>query len=87
MLSIPCPHCGPRDEVEFTYGGPSHVARPELSATDREWTDYLYFRINPKGPYRERWLHSFGCGRWFNVIRDTTTNEIQRVYLMGETAQ
>jgi len=36
MLLIPCPYCGARDETEFTYGGPSHVTRPELTASDRE---------------------------------------------------
>lgn len=85
MLYIPCPFCGPRDETEFTYGGPSHVTRPDLSCTDREWTQYLYTRANTKGAYRERWLHSFGCGRWFNVLRDTTTHEIRQIYQMGES--
>jgi heterotetrameric sarcosine oxidase delta subunit len=87
MLSIPCPFCGRRDETEFTYGGSTHVTRPELSSTDREWTHYLYHRENTKGPYRERWLHIFGCGRWFNVQRDTTTHEILKSYPMGESDQ
>jgi heterotetrameric sarcosine oxidase delta subunit len=87
MLNIPCPYCGPRDEVEFHYGGPSHVTRPELTVTDREWTHYLYFRENPKGLYRERWLHLAGCGQWFNVLRDTVTHEIHKVYLMGDSGQ
>jgi heterotetrameric sarcosine oxidase delta subunit len=85
MLYIACPYCGHRDETEFTYGGPSHVTRPELSSSDREWTHYLYHRQNPKGPYRERWLHRFGCGQWFNVLRDTYTHEILEVYLMGQS--
>jgi sarcosine oxidase, subunit delta len=84
MLNIPCPHCGLRDETEFSYGGPAHLARPELNCTDRDWTRYLYHRQNAKGPYRERWLHSFGCGRWFHVLRDTTTHEILEVYLMDQ---
>ena len=29
MLSIPCPECGPRDEIEFHYGGQAHIAYPE----------------------------------------------------------
>jgi heterotetrameric sarcosine oxidase delta subunit len=86
MLRIPCPHCGNRDETEFTYGGPAHITRPELTATDQEWTRYLYHRANPKGAYRERWWHTFGCGRWFNALRDTTNNEFLDVYLIGETA-
>ena len=28
MLSIPCPHCGPRDETEFKYGGQAGIAYP-----------------------------------------------------------
>jgi len=85
MLNIPCPYCGPRDEIEFTYGGLAHLMRPKLTCTDREWTHYLYHRENPNGPYRERWWHSFGCGRWFNMLRDTTTHEILKAYRMGES--
>ena len=29
MIRIECPWCGPRSEEEFTYGGPSHIVRPE----------------------------------------------------------
>jgi len=28
MLLINCPHCGPRDESEFSCGGEAHIARP-----------------------------------------------------------
>ena len=28
MLLITCPWCGPRDEVEFHYGGQAGVAHP-----------------------------------------------------------
>jgi heterotetrameric sarcosine oxidase delta subunit len=87
MLRIPCPYCGPRDEAEFNYGGPTHIRRPELSATDTEWSHYLYFRENPKGAYRERWFHFAGCGQWFNVLRDTVTHEIHQVYLMGASGE
>jgi heterotetrameric sarcosine oxidase delta subunit len=86
MLLVPCPYCGPRDETEFTYGGPSHIARPDLDATDREWTRYLYHRDNPDGPFRERWLHTFGCARWFNAVRDTSTHEFLETYAMGVSA-
>jgi len=26
----------------------------------------------------ERWVHTAGCRRWFNVVRDTVTHEITR---------
>ena len=86
MLLIPCPWCGPRDEAEFHYGGQAHVPYPEdpSSLNDEEWAKYLFFRDNPKGPFAERWSHSAGCRRWFNAVRDTSTNEILTVYRAGE---
>ncbi|NEE20578.1 sarcosine oxidase subunit delta family protein [Streptomyces sp. SID7499] len=86
MLLIPCPWCGPRDEAEFHYGGQAHVPYPEAPAslTDEEWARYLFFRDNPRGPFAERWSHTAGCRRWFNAVRDTSTNEILTVYRTGE---
>ncbi|MDR3511205.1 MAG: sarcosine oxidase subunit delta [Caulobacteraceae bacterium] len=86
MLLIPCPWCGPRDEIEFRCGGQSHIQRPEPfdAVSDEAWADYLFTRINPKGVSYERWLHVFGCRQWFNVARDTRTHEIHAVYRMGE---
>ena len=83
MLRIPCPHCGVRDEPEFVFGGPTHVTRPELSASDAEWTDYLYIRENRVGLHYERWLHAFGCGRWFNALRHTVSDVFLRTYPAG----
>ena len=85
MLLISCPWCGPRDEVEFSCGGEAHIARPENpeALSDAAWADYLFNRTNPKGPHAERWVHTHGCRRWFNVVRDTATNEILAVYEMG----
>jgi sarcosine oxidase subunit delta len=86
MMQIPCVCCGPRDESEFICGGTSHMTRPELSASDAAWGDYLFFRDNPKGPHVERWRHVQGCGVWFNVVRNTVTHEISAVYAMSEAA-
>jgi sarcosine oxidase subunit delta len=83
MLRIPCPHCGVRDEPEFTFGGPSHVTRPAFDVPDALWTDYLFIRENPMGLFFERWCHTFGCNRWFNVARDTRTHAISLIYPMG----
>ena len=41
-------------------------------------------RSNPKGLHFERWRHTHGCGRWFNVARDTVSDQILKVYAMGE---
>ena len=86
MLLIRCPWCGERDEHEFSYGGEAHLARPEQphALSDEQWADYLFMRNNPKGPFRERWVHSAGCRRWFNIERDTLTHEITVIYKMGE---
>ena len=84
MLQITCPYCGCRDEPEFSFGGESHITRPAIDSSDAEWSDYLFNRKNPKGALYERWIHSFGCGRWFNVARDTLTHEIHVTYKMGE---
>ena len=60
MLRIPCPWCGPRDEIEFRYGGQAHVTYPvdPDALSDEEWADYLFMRDNPRGPFRERWFHA-----------------------------
>ncbi len=73
MLLIRCPWCGERDEVEFSYGGQAQVAYPTdpLATTDEEWSRYLFVRDNPKGLFRERWVHADGCRRWFELERDT----------------
>jgi sarcosine oxidase subunit delta len=86
MLLIDCPYCGPRPEIEFRAGGEAHIARPEDPALldDRRWAEYLFFRTNPKGLHTERWLHAHGCQRWFNALRDTVTDRIQRTYRIGE---
>ena len=86
MLLIACPWCGPREEIEFGYGGQAHVAYPEhpLDTDDATWGEYLFVRDNPKGPFAERWVHAAGCRRWFNVLRDTLTSEILAVYRIGE---
>lgn len=77
MMLINCPHCGPRNETEFHYGGQAHVAYPAdpYALTDQEWARYLFYRKNPKGAFAERWVHSLGCRKWFNAVRDTTTYE------------
>ena len=85
MLEIKCPYCGPRDEEEFSCGGEAHIARPlsENSLSDKDFADYLFYRDNPKGLFLERWRHTAGCRRWFNIARDTHTHHILEIYPMG----
>jgi sarcosine oxidase, subunit delta len=86
MMQLTCPWCGVRDEPEFVCGGTTHIVRPALIADDRAWGEYLFFRDNPKGVLRERWRHAYGCGQWFNIVRNTVTHEILSVYRMCEPA-
>jgi sarcosine oxidase subunit delta len=82
MLLIPCPYCGPRAEDEFVCGGEGHIDRPVPAETVSEtaWAEYLFYHDNPRGPLNERWLHAFGCGQWFHVVRDTATHAIGAPY-------
>lgn len=85
MFIIECPHCGPRDQIEFSYGGEAHRARPANSEqmTGEEWAEFLFMRTNTKGVFAERWNHAAGCRKWFNMLRNTATDEILAVYPTG----
>ncbi len=86
MLRIDCPWCGPRDEPEFRWGGEVPLVRPTPpeQISDQAWAEYLFFRTNPKGWVRERWLHAGGCRQWLIVVRHTVTHQIRFVSLVGE---
>ena len=76
MMLIPCPWCGPRSQLEFTYGGDATLRRPAADAPEAAWAEYVYLRDNPCGPHDELWYHGAGCRSWFSVRRDTRTHEI-----------
>ena len=86
MLLINCPFCGERDQSEFTNGGEAHIVRPGNSEemSDAEWADYVFMRSNTKGVFAERWMHTSGCRKWFNAVRNTATDEILAIYKSGE---
>lgn len=86
MLLIRCPYCGERPEIEFAYGGQAHLARPVKAETltDEEWAAFLYMRANTKGRHAERWRHVHGCARFFNAVRDTTSDRFMITYKTGE---
>ena len=88
MLLIHCPFCDmDRPEIEFHHAGQAHIARPDpVTASDDEWTAYLYLRDNQKGRHGERWCHTHGCGRYFNALRDTVTDQIEATYRPGDPA-
>jgi methylglutamate dehydrogenase subunit B len=85
MMLIPCPWCGPRNQVEFTYGGDATVRRPGADAPEAAWVEYIYVRDNPCGPHDELLLHSAGCRSWFKLRRDTRTHDILGSAPVGES--
>src|SRR3984957_5904836 len=86
MLLIVCPYCGKRPEIEFSYGGQAHLARPHHPSQldDQAWAEFLYMRANTKGVYAERWRHARGCGRFFNGLRDPAPGHFLAFYRTGE---
>ena len=85
-MRITCPHCGERDQSEFSYLGDATAVRPPTSAPVDAHFDYVYMRRNPAGEHRERWYHGFGCGAWLDVTRNTRTHEILAVAPAGQGA-
>ena len=88
MLLIECPYCGKRPELEFSHAGQAHIARAKnpSEVSVEAWTDFLYMRDNIKGVHAERWRHTHGCARFFNALRDTTTDHFLATYKAGEPA-
>lgn len=44
----------------------------------------MFDRENPIGLHAERWGHTYGCGQWFNMTRNTLTHDIDAVYAMTD---
>jgi heterotetrameric sarcosine oxidase delta subunit len=84
MLQIACPHCGIRDEAEFSYRGDATRARPAPDAGIDAFVDYVYTRSNPRGWQVEWWLHTAGCRAVLKVVRHTLTHEIRAVVAAHE---
>jgi sarcosine oxidase subunit delta len=80
---IQCPNCGQREALEFSNGG-EITRRAGDTSSEREFTDYLYFRENVNGWQTEWWLHRDGCRVWFLAERHTFTNVIRATYLPAD---
>ncbi|GJE15634.1 sarcosine oxidase subunit delta [Methylobacterium marchantiae] len=79
-MRIRCPHCGERDNGEFSYLGDAAPVRPDgPNASAEAMHDYVYLRDNPAGLHRELWYHAAGCRSWLVVTRDTRSHEIHEV--------
>ena len=85
MLKFICPICEiETDETELTPGGEAHLKRVGPGSSDQNFYTYLFERKNPRGIHFERWLHSYGCGKWFHVARCTKTMEVFGTYSAQE---
>jgi sarcosine oxidase subunit delta len=84
MLRLACPHCGPRDEVEFHYRGDASVTRPAADAAAEAFQAYVYERGNPAGWHLEWWQHVAGCRQTLKVLRHTVSHEVAAVGLPGD---
>jgi sarcosine oxidase subunit delta len=63
-----------RDENEFHCGGTTGTSPGRRwTAATRPGVRYLFFRDNPQGRTRRALAHTYGCGEWFNVQRDTVS--------------
>ncbi len=81
MLTLKCPYCDVQtDETELTAHGEAHVARAAPDANDDAFSAYLFERANPVGLHFEIWRHAYGCGKFFNVARNTKTHEVYGTY-------
>ena len=81
MLNFKCPNCDfIADETELSPGGEAHITREGPSSSDEEFFSYLFNRKNPRGVHFERWLHQYGCGKWFIAARCTLTMEVFGTY-------
>ena len=85
-MRITCPHCGERDQREFTYrGDATALARPAESDGPQAWDDYLHNRNNPAGLTWDMWYHT-PCATWLVVNRNTVTHEIIETKLASGAA-
>ena len=72
---ITCPICGRRNGYEFRFGGEDKGPRPDQKSLSPEaWCDYVHMNNSKPGVQREWWNHRSGCGSWFIIHRDVTTN-------------
>ncbi len=87
MLCLRCPICGRMaDETEMHAAGEAHLVRAGPASSDAEFEAYMFLRANTQGVNFERWVHQFGCGKWFHVARDSTTHQVYGTYSAQTTA-
>ena len=85
MLLIPCPWCGPRDEVEFRYGGEAHIARARTGRARRRGLGGIPVHARqPEGGHRRALGAPGRLPALVQRLRDTASHRIIAVYKIGE---
>lgn len=75
MKILNCPLNGPRNISEFVWGGETRQMPDPATASDEQWTGYLFLEENIAGEITEWWLH-VPTNYWFIARRNTLTDEI-----------
>ena len=75
MKILNCPLNGPRNISEFVWGGEMKAMPDPATATDAQWTEFLFLGDNTAGEITEWWLHA-PTNYWFIARRNTLTDEI-----------
>ena len=83
MKIMHCPLNGPRNITEFAYGGELKTLPDQLSCSDREWADYVFYEDNRAGVVTEWWFH-MPSSYWFLAQRNTLTDEVIRTFDASE---
>ncbi len=72
--TITCPLCGERDLNEFRFGNEDRGPAPSHEGLTREdYINKVLMHETKAGPQLEWWCHSYGCGSWITIWRDTLT--------------
>lgn len=74
MKQILLSNIGFRPLSEFRYGGEIASQVDSHAISDREWCDFLFSSDGSPGLKLEWWLH-IPSGIWYQIERDTGTNE------------
>ena len=83
MKIMNCPLNGPRNVLEFVWGGEVKTMPDPVRCSDKEWAEYTFLENNTAGVVREWWCH-VPSSYWFIVERNTVTDEIIRTYPASE---
>ena len=75
MKILKCPLNGPRNISEFVWGGEVKPMPNPTTATDAEWTSYLFIEDNTAGEIHEWWLHA-PTNYWFIARRNNIWDEV-----------